>query len=1230
MPTDHGFTLAMTPLKETFKQSQDRLTSPSFQKGALSPSLDSDLNLPPTDRTQEESDEIPFCSVLNVVVDYDMVPPTPLELDEYQESIRDASLKLRVPLLRIFGPLIRGGALEPRQSACLYIHNAFPYLIARPIIAGPDGSLIHGARTDSILTSSGHIDWDCVESVQSILPQFQATLEATIQASFPEEITKPPRIIRRISIVVGRGFYTYCPGPAAPFLRVEYYDPKLRWKVKLMLERGINVPTSYHPDPNQYQDSLTAPSQLDEGSESLQFHCYEAHIPYTMQFFKDWNLAGMSYIHLSSGNLRRNLPRTQRRVLKSQGDQYPREDLFLQENTSEQYIWSEETYFSPDSIGHMEQSSNSSQESKLAMIRACPLLNIDPFWSRKETSCDVELDVSVNQIMNVEKIITDLPESEQEREQIHWRAVPSLKEIWRQERMRMSRLLSPKDDFLSQPLVTPPFTLNVKKGESTPGARQAVLGMKQLFQVSIGLEDEFQRAMRQIIQRHLQAVQRVDHALQTRQSVAFAAPVSLNILSQSDYEAMRALGELAGQFGEVNEEHNHGNGRSRAGNLTTEDQMSQASACECSDSLLFSQSKAKVSQKAEAHAFDFSQRMDRGEGVTDSRFEYVEDFINPKTLTPFEDLELNDEEVDENEMSEKAMEYTLSMLMSQTEYRINNQPELDTMADDFFRGTYVESLNSQMPTQEPLEITETNRTSLETTSPQHQAGCAHSIKPKNVESILHQPTTTSVNRHNDDHVDKSDNHRSTLFPNFKRSRLDFDLGVHPPSRKSVKTWCRMKSKSSNTKIPRSQLAGTNKNRFASIDPQMNMNLREIISLSMASKKGRSDELVSDQNTVIDIEGVGSELRRRDYGPQLQSRIDNVEKHLILAPFDNPQSGSGLELKSAQGFAQIPKMASTCYSESCDCSSQVIVDALEGIGQQGGRIHIEGGGGLKARTNITLTGSQAPAQRVALSKRRNLGTELPTPLSMISIEVHVQCRMGRAGVNDSKVIAMRPDSDKDKISAIVYIYAIDPGGGEAIRMLEKGCIFLPVEAELSCRENTNVFDSARHMASAIPRSTMGTTPPLLVEVAKNEKQLLLRIASIVRQKDPDMLLSWDTQGAGLGFMIERGAVLGKAGVDGLRSSPNSLPKYEIDMARLLGRTPSAKDDCDARLNELPKQPESGSTNELKQESQWKGSGLGADWDERVGAGVAAASVVSAIFSLGLECCERSSSLILSHL
>jgi hypothetical protein len=161
--------------------------------------------------------------------------------------------------------------------------------------------------------------------------------------------------------------------------------------------------------------------------------------------------------------------------------------LFLHGNTSGDFVWSEDTDISQCSIGAFQQSSNSSQESKRNALMADPNL-IDPFWSRKETSCDVELDVSVEQIMNVDEIITDLPSDAEDREQIHWRAVPSLKEIWRQERLRMSKLLKPKDDFLSQANSPPPFTLNVKKGSSIPGARLAVMGMKRLFDVSDGLE----------------------------------------------------------------------------------------------------------------------------------------------------------------------------------------------------------------------------------------------------------------------------------------------------------------------------------------------------------------------------------------------------------------------------------------------------------------------------------------------------------------------------------------------------------------------------------------------------------------------------------------------------------------------------------------------------------------------------------------------------------------------
>jgi hypothetical protein len=182
----------------------------------------------------------------------------------------------------------------------------------------------------SHLASSGHVDWDSVEAVERAAAVVQERLEATLQASvignkpgetfgeFPSSKDKkdvttpsspPTRFIRKVSVVVGRGFYTYCPGPAAPFLRVEYYDPKVRWKVKATLERGLELPHMYHPDPQQYDAVAMAPaadsSQL--GLDPLSFHCYEAHIPYTMQFFKDWNLAGKSNAQFFSLLTARNL-----------------------------------------------------------------------------------------------------------------------------------------------------------------------------------------------------------------------------------------------------------------------------------------------------------------------------------------------------------------------------------------------------------------------------------------------------------------------------------------------------------------------------------------------------------------------------------------------------------------------------------------------------------------------------------------------------------------------------------------------------------------------------------------------------------------------------------------------------------------------------------------------------------------------------------------------------------
>ena len=203
-------------------------------------------------------------------------------------------------------------------------------MLARPVTAGPDGSLHHSShlfstnnnnnnnsgsdQTSPSLTSSGHIDWDNEQAIEKISSTVKANLEATLQASVAnasdnnnkgggkENAVPTTRFIRKVTVVVGRGFFTYCPGPPAPFLRVEYYDPKMRWKVKLLLERGLDLPHMYHPDPQQYDAVGMVPaadsSQL--GLEPLVFRCYEAHIPYTMQFFKDWNLSGTYNQHYAN------------------------------------------------------------------------------------------------------------------------------------------------------------------------------------------------------------------------------------------------------------------------------------------------------------------------------------------------------------------------------------------------------------------------------------------------------------------------------------------------------------------------------------------------------------------------------------------------------------------------------------------------------------------------------------------------------------------------------------------------------------------------------------------------------------------------------------------------------------------------------------------------------------------------------------------------------------------
>jgi len=76
-------------------------------------------------KDKDEEDYV-LCSVLSTVVSQVMTKPTPLTPLEFELARGNPKQPLQVPVLRVFGPIIRGDApsgAEPVQSACLYIHG---------------------------------------------------------------------------------------------------------------------------------------------------------------------------------------------------------------------------------------------------------------------------------------------------------------------------------------------------------------------------------------------------------------------------------------------------------------------------------------------------------------------------------------------------------------------------------------------------------------------------------------------------------------------------------------------------------------------------------------------------------------------------------------------------------------------------------------------------------------------------------------------------------------------------------------------------------------------------------------------------------------------------------------------------------------------------------------------------------------------------------------------------
>lgn len=333
--------------------------------------------------------------------------------------------------------------------------------------------------------------------------------------------------------------------------------------------------------------------------------------------------------------------------------------------------------------------------------------------------------------------------------------------------------------------------------------------------------------------------------------------------------------------------------------------------------------------------------------------------------------------------------------------------------------------------------------------------------------------------------------------------------VQPPSVSRIRRWLHTERLVKRRETIKGQQVGTHKKRnksdsnLKSTKIDMHANVNSKIVQRAGSKKRK--EVVSGDNinistsSVYEVEEIewekfGSQSQDSVESPSLHQSVDeikqvlHVEKPVKSLDTTKSQDSVGLNINSS-GVTQT--MASHSLGlQTFSGNSNSADNPSQETTTQGERACIERIGGLKV--SISQTNCKPLTQ-----------------LTIMSIEVHVQCRTGKAGINDSKEIAMKPDPSKDAVSAVTYVYACDPGGGEKIRIIDCGCIFVPSENELSSSntgDSINVGKISLNIISQVGK-TLGISCDMKTEVVSDEIQLLLRLASVVQWKDPDALISW---------------------------------------------------------------------------------------------------------------------------
>nr|XP_036219196.1 DNA polymerase zeta catalytic subunit [Bactrocera oleae] len=185
----------------------------------------------------EAKEDAGVFSVRLVIADFYMEKPI-FGFDPCYSEFRGKEIK-RVPIIRIFGSSADG------RKTCMHVHGVFPYF---------------------------YIPYEAkeFESLNKAIYQITSNVDKAINISLGQACSGAIHVFK-VQLVKGIPFYGYHRGEHQ-FLKIYMFNPRFVRRAANLLQSGAIMNTNFHP--------------------------YESHVPYILQFMIDYNLYGMSFVHI--------------------------------------------------------------------------------------------------------------------------------------------------------------------------------------------------------------------------------------------------------------------------------------------------------------------------------------------------------------------------------------------------------------------------------------------------------------------------------------------------------------------------------------------------------------------------------------------------------------------------------------------------------------------------------------------------------------------------------------------------------------------------------------------------------------------------------------------------------------------------------------------------------------------------------------------------------------------